>query len=525
MTRNIEQNKTLQTLVQFPRLVRAEACRRSLFVFMKEFWGEIIAEEPVFNWHLHFLCRELELLFDNIINRRPKLYDLAINIPPGTTKSTLCTVMFPSWCWIARNPSKPKKFDSDGNEIDFLGGDLRFITGSYSSPLSLEHSELSRDIIKSEKFQEYFPECRIRYDKDSKSNYKNDNGGQRFTTSVGSTVTGVHAHCIIVDDPLDPKQAISDTQRENANSWMTQTLSSRKVDKANTPTILIMQRLHKNDPTGELLDKAGEEKRVRHIVLPGDCSEYEVKPPILKKYYRSNLLDPRRLSRKVLDEMRKDLGSYGYAGQVGQDPRPREGAMFQKEYFEIVDAIPSGGTEWVRGWDLAGTTEKEAKSGKPAYTAGVLGKMVSGTIYIMDVKRFRASPNDVRIRMRNTASQDPEGTVQDFPQDPGQAGKDQAKNITSYLVGFNVRHSVESGDKVLRAEPLSAQAEAGNVKLLRGAWNEEYIDEITFFPNGFKDQVDASVRMLNRIIRLKDMGSGVVGGPAGFKQKRNNPDG
>lgn len=507
MNRKLERSPYLRTLIANPFAIKAEMCRRNFFYFVQEFWGTIIQEDPVYNWHLPFLCSELEKVFVNVVNRRDKEYDLVINIPPGTTKSTLCTVMFPAWTWIARNPENMQQ----------TGADIRFITGSYAGTLSLEHAEYSRDIITSDKYKHYFPELELRHDKSAKSNFKNNSGGNRFSTSVGSTVTGVHAHILLIDDPLNPLQATSDTEREKACHWMDHTLSTRKVNKAKAVTILIMQRLHKHDPTGMMVNK--KDKKVRHIVLPGTL-EYDVKPSHLKRHYKNGLLDPVRLSQDVCTEMKTDLGSYGYAGQVGQDPRPREGAMFQREYFEIVKAAPAGGTQWVRGWDLAGTTEKEAKSAAPAYTAGVKMKWVGGYFYIAHSSRFRASPNNVRVRMKNLASQDGKETIIDFPQDPGQAGKDQARNIADYLAGYNVRYSVESGDKVLRAEPLSAQAEAGNIKLVEGDWNEEFLDEITFFPNGFKDQVDASTRAFNRVIKLRNQGAGVVGGPGGFKNKK-----
>lgn len=495
-------------LLSVPDALIAEACRRSLFLFVQEFWSVIIPEEPVYNWHIPYLCKELEKCFRSVVNRREKEYDLIINIPPGTTKSTLCTVMFPAWCWIARNPDNPAQ----------TGADLRFMTGSYSSGLSLEHAELSRDIIWSDKWKRFYPDVIIRHDKAQKSNFKNNHKGTRFSTSVGSTATGVHAHFLLIDDPVDPKKALSDTERDAANRWMDQTLSTRKVDKRITVTILIMQRLHKMDPTGNMVEKSLPDK-LRHIVLPGD-TEYEVKPASLLKFYRNGLLDPLRLSPSVLAENKAKLGSYGYGGQFGQSPKPREGAMFQEEWFEIVDSIPAGGSKWVRGWDLAATTEQESKNGEPPYTAGVLMKEVDGIFYIAHASRFRKSPDKVRQSVKALASQDPPGTTIDLPQDPGQAGKDQVKSFVRYLAGYEVRYSIESGDKVLRAEPLSAQAEAGNIKLLRGSWNREYIDEISYFPNGFKDQVDASTRAFNRLVKLQNITGGTVGPPAGVKNKK-----
>lgn len=489
----------------------------------------IVEADPVYNWHIELLCNELQKIAWGVIAGREKEYDLIINIPPGTTKSTICAQMFPAWVWIARLPKLKyaKEYEAHKKKYGkkpYLGSFCRFITGSYAGSLALEHAELSRDLIRSDKYKTYFPEMQIRQDKDAKSNYKNTNGGTRFSTSVGATVTGVHGHFIIIDDPLNPEQAISDAERLTANNWVGRTLSTRKVDKKVTVTIMIMQRLHKIDPTGFLTEKKG--KKYRHLVLPGDLS-FEVKPAHLKKFYKGGLLDPIRMSRTVLDEMRADLGSYGYSGQVGQDPRPLEGGLFQREWFEIVRAAPAGGTPWVRGWDLAATGEKEAKaqSSSPAFTAGVRMKYVNGVFYIGHVSRFRGNPQAVRNGMKNTASQDGVDTIIDFPQDPGQAGKAQAQDLAAHLVGYDVRYSVESGDKVLRANPFSAQCEAGNVKLVEGDWNEAFLDEGSFFPNGFKDQIDSAVRAFTRLVKMVKSGGNEVGGPAGCENTRNlNPD-
>ena len=507
---------------EFPHTIAAEKCRRNFFTFVREFWSTVITEVPVWNWHIEFLCNELEKMAWRVIARMPREYDLIINIPPGTTKSTICTIMFPIWCWIARLPrrhfqkaydrkfrlirNRKKQGGGPGHVYNYFGEDLRFITGSYSSDLSLEHAEFSRDIIRSSKFKLYFPDTEIRQDKDNKSNFKNTKGGSRISTSVGASRIGFHGHFIIIDDPINPNQAVSDKKRVSANQWIDRTLSTRKVDKEISPMILIMQRLHEDDPTGHLLSKDKEGLNpvpIRHICLPGETGEegYEVKPKILKKFYRNNLLDPKRLSRNILDNMRVNLGSYSYAGQVGQDPKPREGAMFEQDWFEIVTMSPARGVT-VRAWDLAGTSEAEALSTgqNPAYTVGIRAKIHDKVIYIEDMCRRRVNSLAMRRMMKNTASQDGPKVTIDFPQDPAQAGKDQAQSIARMLHGYVVKFSPETGDKTTRLDPVAAQAEAGNIKLVKGDWNGTFLDEITMVPHGkYKDVGDALARAYARL--------------------------
>ena len=292
------------------RRVAADECRRDFFYFVEIFWNVIIKEAPVYNWHIPYLCGELQKLSVPIVERKPKPYDLIINIPPGTTKSTIVTVMWPVWLWIQ-------------------DASLRIITNSYSGALSIEHAMKSKDIIESGKFRRMFPEIRIRRDKSGKQNYENTATGYRYATSTGATITGFHAHVIINDDPVNPKQAESEQMRTAANEH-TKTLSSRKVDKANTPVVTIMQRLHEEDVTGYLLKKKGE--NIRHICLPAEDSD-NVHPAELRKNYVGGLLDPVRLSRKVLDEARTDLGSRGYAGQYDQMPTTAGGNIIKEAWF------------------------------------------------------------------------------------------------------------------------------------------------------------------------------------------------
>lgn len=528
----------LRQIENEPYRVLAEACRRNFFFFVKEFWEIIIDEEPVWNWHIPFLCKEFEKLLWPVIARLPKPYDLVINISPGTTKTTIASIMFPAWAWIARLPAgydeKAEHLARKRAQRLYLddprpgGSNLRFITGSYALDIALKNSAFSRDIIKSDKYNLYFPEIALRSDQDAKTDYANTQRGSRFSTSVGAKVTGVHAHIIGIDDPIDPEQALSDPDRIRANEFI-DNIRTRTVEKRVTPIYLIMQRLHEEDPTNKLLKGA---KKVRHIRLPGDDS-WTIAPDELRREYEKNdgLFDPVRMSREILEDLRFILGPNKYGGQIGQDPKPREGGMFQKKWFEIVEAAPEGGF-MARGWDFAGTKVTGKAKSLQAATVGVLvklvgarvreGKLVSGTVYIMDEAHGYTTGAETRKMMRACASQDGVECIQDIPQDPGQAGKDQVTNMVANLHGFVTKFSVESGDKAVRAEPLSAQCEVGNVKLVKGIWNSEWLEEVTFFPNGRKDRVDATVRAYNRVVRMAIAASTqiAVGGPEGIENER-----
>lgn len=490
------QNPTVMELLSKPQLVLREKCRRSLWFVTQYFWHAIIPDTLVSNWHMPYICYELQQVVTRAALGKPKLYDLIINIPPGTTKSTMAVQMLPVWAWLRWHW-------------------MRFIFGSYSGELALEHAGLCKDIIAHPTFCELFPDFRIRHDRDTKSmfqiqKYNNDfqnweNGGTRAATSVGGTITGKHAHVIGVDDPLNPKQAASETQLDTANYWMGQTLSTRKVDKSATPTILIMQRLHQKDPSGVWLkQEKNEGKRVKWISLPGECREYgdQVHPEELKRYYKDDLLDEKRMTWQVLFDMKAELGQYGYAGQVGQDPTPPGGGMFKVDHFQVLERMTPlvNVIQTVRYWDKAGT-----EGGTGARTAGVkMHKLKSGKYLISDVKAGRWASEERERIIRETAEADGRSTIIYFEQEPGSGGKESAEATIRNLAGFSAYADRPTGDKVYRADPYSVQVNNGNVLLLQAEWNEGFKEEHRFFPHGtYKDQIDAGSGAFNKLAAKK----------------------
>jgi len=210
------------------------------------------------------------------------------------------------------------------------------------------------------------------------------------------------------------------------------------------------------------------------------------------------LLDPVRWPRDIWEKYKRETTAYAIAGQYQQRPAPREGGIFKRHWFEIVSAVPAG-AQYVRGWDLAASLGESA-----AYTAGVLLALKDGVYYVEDVVRERGGPADVERLIYNTAVFDGTDVRISLPQDPGQAGKVQALALAKLLAGFDARFSPESGDKQERAMPVSAQAEVGNVKIVRGGWNQPFLDELCSFPTGsYKDQVDGLSRAFSMLLAQK----------------------
>ncbi|MGT2481844.1 phage terminase large subunit [Methylobacterium oryzae CBMB20] len=196
------------------------------------------------------------------------------------------------------------------------------------------------------------------------------------------------------------------------------------------------------------------------------------------------------------------------AGQFQQRPAPREGGLFDRAGFGIVDALPPI-EKWVRAWDFAGTRKRPGAD--PDWTVGVkMGRGADKRFYIADAVRVRETPGKVRQRLINTAGQDGAAVGVRIPKDAGQTGIAQAEDYVTALAGFIVSAVAPTGAKEVRAKPLSSQVEVGSVLLLRGRWNEAFLEELGMFPAGsHDDQVDAAADAFNALASVLQ-GEGLI---------------
>lgn len=460
--------------------LEAELARRSsknLSLYSRLAWPQVESRRYVSNWHLDAMSDHLQAVSHGQIRR------IIINIPPRHTKSLMCNVFWPSWDWI-ENPWRC------------------FLFASYRSSLSERDNKRANRLVASPWHQRSFD---VRIDQNNNTNVRwgVHGGGERLITSVGgASSTGEGGDVIVIDDPISADGARSTTQRQSVIDWWDETIKSRLNDPETGAFVVIMQRLHEGDLTGHIL---AHETGWNHLCLPARYEPnhiFPVRSSIGFKDPRTvegELLNPKRFNAESLDAIAKE-GTYAAAGQLQQRPAPRGGGMFKRSDFEIIPAAPAG-CKWVRGWDLAAS--KEATS---ARTVGLLmGKTPGGEYIIADVVKGHLTSGEVEALIRNTASQDAakyEGVRGSVPQDPGAGGKAWATAIIKAAAGFAYRASTESGDKETRAEPFAAQVEIGNVKLVKGDWNKDFLDEIELFPAGkFKDQVDAASRAFMELVQ------------------------
>ena len=187
--------------------------------------------------------------------------------------------------------------------------------------------------------------------------------------------------------------------------------------------------------------------------------------------------------------------------------KPAAGLYFKQSDVSIIERLPDDIVKIVRHWDLA-ATEPSTENPEPDWTAGVkMGRRENGRFVIMDVRHERFRSHKVRELVLNTAEKDDVDCIIGIPQDPGQAGKEQAESYANYLAGYTIHSERVTGDKLSRADPFAAQWQAGNVDVLRGAWNDAFFSELEQFPSkGIKDdQVDAASDAFAKLVRSRSI--------------------
>lgn len=413
------------------------------------------------------LPKHLKLLYGELLAVVAGENDrLIIEMPPRHFKSTTVNQFFVPW---------------------LLGSypDMKVGLASYEADFASQWGRKARDIL--EEYGQQVFGVKLRGDSSAANRWDiAGHDGGMWTAGVGGPITGKGADLLICDDPIkNAEEAMSEVIREKQWAWWQSTFYTRSEGLG--AIILIMTRWHEDDLAGRLL--AAEEEggdRWRRVRLPALAEENdllgrEVGEPLCPEMYPKEWL----LRRK------RAVGSHYWEAMYQQRPVPPGGAMFKREWFEIVNDYPRD-AQSARYWDLAAT---EAKAGSdPDWTAGCGGCIDAQSIfYITDVRRDRITPQSVERLIMQTAQTDGVECRVRMEQEPGAAGKNVIDHYRRrVLIGYDFDGVLASGAKEVRAQPWASYAEAGNIKLVRGPWNKAFLDEVERFPFGsHDDQVDA----------------------------------
>jgi len=450
-------------------------CYNSFYVFFKTFWPEMSGERFVDNWHIKFICDVLQYWGMKIVKEEIVRQTVIINVPPGSSKSTMCTVAFPLWMWL----HKPS---------------CTTVNVSFSADLSKDHQELSKVMPESERWSFLFDNIfilkhgkKLIVEVSNKNKIQNNFKGKRFNSAV-TGVTGKHADIIIEDDPLNPEQAFSDTERATAVRVHDQTISSRIKNDNCYLNIIIAQRLHEEDVCGHVLK---QNIPITHICLPGELtSNTIVAPEECEKYYVDGILNPIRKGRDVLDIAKTKLGS-AYSAQILQLPFDLESTDIKPSMFEILPAVRDD-IIWDVWVDGAFTEKTKNDPSGIDLMARVGNDLIVRQSY--DVRKKLPDLLAFIIDLEKDGMIDKKlSRIFIEPKASGTPLADYIEHDTEYnfvRIGENSKQESQliAGGHTARHEMIKPKAESGRIKLVKGTWNTDFVTQICGYPRAAHDE-------------------------------------
>lgn len=417
---------------------------------------------PEFDWNFLHLAHVRYHLADVSLGTCRRLI---LSMPPQHGKTEGLTVRYPVW-----------RLHRDNR--------LRVAVGAYNQTHANRFSRKSRKIARG-----LFS---LSSERKAANEWEVDGGGSFVAVGVGAGITGLPVDLMLIDDPVkNREEADSSAHQERVWEWYMDDLTTRL--QANAPVVLVMTRWHEADLAGKIL-ASDDGPNWRYVRLPALAEEND---PLGRS--PGDPLCPQLHPLDDLEDKRRVMGE-GFEGLYQQNPVPRGGLFFRREWFpDPLPNVPAGKKlRRVRYWDLAATRKNTS-----AYTSGVLMVTDGQHYYVEHVVRGRWTPADRNEVIRKTAEQD--ATLEGFERvwfeaAPG-LGVEVSQALIRTLAGYPVRaDEIGQASKEQRAEPFADASRGGLVRLIAGGWNDSWLSEHASFPRGaYKDQVDSTSGAFNKL--------------------------
>jgi predicted phage terminase large subunit-like protein len=421
--------------------------------------------------HIEVIATKLEAC------RQGKIKRLIINLGPRGLKSHCTSIAFPAWC-LGHNPTG------------------QIICASYGQDLADKFARDCRTIMSADWYKAIFA-TRVA-NRQAVADFMTTEQGVRMSTSVGGVLTGRGADLIIIDDPLKPDEALSETQRKAVNDWYDNTLLSRLNDKANGCIIIIMQRLHQDDLVGHVLEHENWEVLSFPAIAEQGEAHLIVNPFGTRLFKRKvgDPLHPERESLAIYANTRQTIGEYNFLSQYQQNPSPAGGAMVKTEWLRFYEPgeQPATFSRTVQSWDTANKAT-ELSDYSVCTTWGVNYKHY----YLLDVYRRKLNYPDLKRAVIEQANKHDARTI--VIEDKA-SGTQLIQDLKSEFIDGITEYKPPPGtDKIMRLHAQTAMFENGRVFLPRAApWLADYMHELTSFPGTrYDDQVDSTTQFLDYI--------------------------
>lgn len=418
--------------------------------------------------HIELIAAKLEAC------RQGKIKRLIINLPPRHLKSHCASIAFVAWC-LGHDPG------------------LHIICASYGQDLADKLARDSRTVMMSAWYKDLFP---TRLSNRQAQDFLTTDMGTRLATSVGGVLTGRGADIIIIDDPLKPDEALSDTRRRAVNEWYDNSLLSRLNDKANGCIIIIMQRLHQEDLVGHVLEQEDWDV-VSFPAIAEQDETFVIESPLGRRLFRRRVgdaLHPERETLATLADIRQRMGEYNFSSQYQQNPIPPGGALVKTAWLKRYEPgeQPARFTAILQSWDTANKSA-DLNDFSVCTTWGVKDQK----FYLLDVFRKRLNYPDLKRAVKDLAGRYKATTI--LIEDKA-SGTQLIQDLKYEGVwGIKAYEPPSGTDKLMRLHAQTAVFENGHVLLpCEAPWLIDYVNELTGFPGTkYDDQVDSTTQALD----------------------------
>ena len=454
--------------------IERELARRSFAEFIKQAWKYV---EPsidlLWNWHIDAIANHLQAVAEGKIKR------LIINIPFRCSKSTLCSTLFPAWCWV-NNPGK------------------KMITTSYDEALALRDAWAMRALVNTEWYKSLFPKeqpFQLSDDQSQKRFFANNSGGHRLARGITSGATGHTAELLIADDPMNAKKVTSETERQTAVDSFQNQFMTRLSPPGQGAVVIVMQRLHHQDLSGIYMEDPNWDKLIIPMVWEGtqrSRTRLDWKDP---RSEAGELMFPSYFTQEAIDGYKVN-GSQFIASQLQQHPVATEGSIIKHEWIREYRELPNV-KRYSWSWDTAFKT-----GDKNDYSVGTLWAECEDGYYLVDMIRKKLEYTALKHIISSAYQSQPSAEVIIEDKATGQSLVQDLRRFTQLPVIPVIPGRDMPGQKGERLEIAAGLFEAGKVFIPKDAqWKLNFIQEITEF--GFQphdDIVDSVTQYLHRVL-------------------------
>ena len=439
------------------------ANHQRLYKFARTVYRARTNQELLPNAHQVAICHHLEQVFTGDIKR------LIINVPPRSGKTEIAVKAFIAWT-IGLHP------------------DAEFIHASYSKRLATSNAYDIRAMMQHETYRAIFPWVSLQDDSKAKDEFRTSKGGIVYATGADGTITGYGAGkmregfggAIIIDDPHKAGEATSTIMRQNVIDWYQTTIQSR-LNKPDTPIIVIMQRLHEEDLSGWMLG-GGSGEHWDSLVIPA-------RDPDGSSFW------PEQFPPEMLDRLEQS-SPYVFAGQYMQRPSPIGGGIFKDDWWQFYEAMPP-----LKWRSIYADTAQKTKEQNDYSVFQCWGQTQTGQIVLLDMVRGKWEAPELETMARafwnkHKAASD-KGPLRAFKVEDKVSGTGLIQKLKRE--GIPIIPIQRNIDKVTRAFDAAPYVQSGNVYLMRDLDNlADFMSEASVFPNGtHDDMIDAAMSAIS----------------------------